>query len=74
MRLSVREHPREARIARCTLDGVDITADCYAADEEEGWADCYLRNADGQHFIRCGMVASERRRGVVVIDFPKGLD
>ncbi len=74
MRLSVREHPREASVARCTLDGVDITADCYAADDDEGWADCFVRNAAGQHFVRGGIVAKERRRGVVVLDFPKGLD
>jgi hypothetical protein len=70
MRLTVKEHPYESRLARCTLDGVDITTDCFAADEEEGWADCYCRNDEGQHFLRGGMVAWERRHGKVMITFP----
>lgn len=74
MRLSARVNFREAQIARVTLDGVDISGDCFEADEEDGWAACYERNADGHLFVRNGIVAQTRRRGVVVIDFPRGID
>lgn len=74
MKLSVRDHRREARLARCTLDGVDITSDCFAANEEEGWADCYARNAEGHFYLQGSEVAKERRRGVVAIHFPRGID
>lgn len=71
---SVETHPREVSVARCTLDGVDITSDCYAANAADGWADCFARDATGHHFVQNGRVVRERRYGVVVIDFPKGLD
>jgi len=50
---------------RCLLDGVDISDACFAADDDEGWADCYQLK-DGQPFVADdGEFAVERRRGRV---------
>ncbi len=58
------------------LNGVDISDDCYRADDEEGWADCYLLDEAGIHYVefdeetgRMG-IASERRHGVVTFIQP----
>ena len=74
--LSVLTHPREASIARCCVNGVDVTNICYAANDIEGWADCFVQNSNGRYVLlpdRKG-IAWQRLTGDVVIDFPRGLD
>lgn len=72
--VSVDQHPRESKIARVCVDGVDVSRRCFAANDEEGWADCYVR-VDGRYVVtEAGCIARERLRGTVAIDFPRGLD
>ena len=72
--VSVSDTPREAMLARCRVEGVDVTNRCYMANDAEGWAECYVRDEDGRFFVADGRIARERLRGEVVIDFPRGLD
>lgn len=72
--MSVNTHPREGRIARVTVNGLDVTTRCYAADDVHGFADCYAMNEQGHCYIDGDDVARERLTGAVVIDFPRGLD
>ena len=41
------------RAIHCTVlvDGVDVTERCHTADDEEGKAWCFKRNADGKLFV-----------------------
>ena len=74
--LSLDTHPREASVARVRVDGVDVTHSCFAANDVDGWAECFVRDADG-HFVVTPdgtSVSRQRLRGRVVIDFPRGLD
>ena len=50
------------------LDGVDVSRDCYACDDQQGIVWLYERNANGAHFIdRSGHIASLQKRGRVVV-------
>ena len=62
MRVSVKENLGEAIAYRCFLNGRDISKDTYAADDIEGWADCYIRGEDG--IILRGS-PKERRYGLI---------
>jgi hypothetical protein len=57
--------------ARVYLDGVDVSNDCAALDDREGWVELMERDARGRHFIRAGQIAKARRAGVVAF-IPKG--
>lgn len=72
--VSVAAHPRECKLARATVNGLDVTRDCFAANDVEGWVDCFARNENGAHYVENGSVKRERIYGQVVIDFPGGLD
>lgn len=66
MRVTVAEHQGRYRV---WLDGEDISADCFAADDVEGWADCYVRGEEGS-FVVDGVgdgirLRTERREGRV---------
>lgn len=77
---------REASVARVRVDGVDVTSRCFAANDVEGWADCYVREENGDTVVERFEVRERGRRrfewrvkrerltGNVVIDFPRGLD
>ena len=53
-------------MGRCLVDGVDVTNRCYAADDEEGWADCHVVNEEGEVLlISGGGVQNERLYGTV---------
>lgn len=74
--VSVDTHPRESRVARVRLNGVDVTRGCFAANDVEGWVDRFVRDASGNYRLnpeRTG-IQHERLHGEVVIDFPRGLD
>lgn len=64
MRIYAKHH---AKLFRVELDGVDISADCTAADSEQGWACCLVRNEAGkaQYDPERDEVKKEVRRGVV---------
>lgn len=47
MRLFIQENPELGIKAHVFLDGVDISADCFGADEELGEAHRYSRDNDG---------------------------
>lgn len=38
-------------LARVRLDGVDISSDCYAADDQRGLTWCYQRDRDGRRRV-----------------------
>lgn len=64
------------RLARVTLDGKDISSDCYAADAVRGLALCYQKDDTGnvvEDPARPGRLLREARRGHVeiVLDFPR---
>lgn len=44
------ENPR-ARTATVFMDGEDVTARCFAADDKQGWVGLYRLNADGQKYL-----------------------
>lgn len=50
---------------RCYLDGVDISNDCFEADDSEGYALCYLHDGGGRLVRRGNEAAWERRNGEV---------
>lgn len=72
--VSVNTHPRECRLARVRVNGVDVTSRCFAADDEQGLAYCWALNAQGRKYADGNEVAKELLTGDVVIDFPRGLD
>ena len=47
MRVDVRETPK-AYAYRCYVNGKDVSDACFAADDVEGWADCYVQNEAGR--------------------------
>ena len=69
MRIAVGENP-EAFRHRAFLDGVEVTNECFVADEEEGYVHLYLRNKDGRILYTQDRKAFawERRDGVVRIE------
>jgi hypothetical protein len=40
----------ELRAGKAFLDGVDVTKDCFYADERKGEVQHYLLNAEGKHY------------------------
>jgi len=50
MFISVHLHPLESKNAKVILDGVDISRDCYAANDKLGIALCYKRNESGSFY------------------------
>jgi hypothetical protein len=71
MKVDIHENPALAKRCRVYLDGVDISRDCYAADDATGEALCYRQDAEGKPYKEWGphgwQVAREIRRGKVVI-------
>ena len=53
------------RHVRALIDGEDVTRDCFAADDVEGWVDCFTK---ARVFTTGGELASHRRWGYVVIE------
>jgi len=63
-------------MAKVRLDGVDVSARSFAADDIEGFVDVYKINQDGKKYLVEGpdgqrVVAQERLRGVVEIELPE---
>ena len=58
--------------ARVFLDGTEITNDCTQFDDREGWADVWLRNVEGRHYMRPDQsgAAQGRRYGRIVVTLP----
>mgnify|MGYP003394485434 CR=1 FL=1 len=51
------ENPVALRLAQRTMvwvNDVDVASRCFAADDEEGWADLYLLDANGQTYVLLG--------------------
>ena len=64
MKVDIRIQP-EACFFRCYLDGEDISKVCFAASEEEGWADCYMTDGAGRKLRGDGELLTGRRQGTV---------
>jgi hypothetical protein len=74
--LSVDTCAREIRArVRVVVNGVDVTRRCYAANDIDGWADCFQLDDRGRFFIdrETCEAARERLTGDVVIDFPQAV-
>lgn len=56
--------------ARVTLNGQELR-ECITADEEEGMALVYRRDANNRLVSVCGELVTETLRGVVRIEAPK---
>ena len=71
MRADIRQTPVAAKMLRCFLDGVEITNDCVAADEESGIAVCLKRDSGGHAFVedKTGSVAKEILEGIIELRF-----
>ena len=52
---------------QCFLDGVDVSRDCFEADDVEGYVLVYVRDDLGRITIQDGWPAWERREGYVVL-------
>jgi hypothetical protein len=70
---------REGQLARCTVNGVDVTDVCVAADDQTGWAQVYVKDGEGRFVIdetAYGGPALKMTvlQGDVVITVPRGLD
>lgn len=57
--------------AQVLLDGRNVTSDCFAFNDREGWVDVFERNADGRHYLNANRTgaASARLRGRVAVVF-----
>lgn len=72
-RIDFRVHPATAEViryrhhGRVLLDGVDVTKNCFLADDETGEVGSYLLNADGRRYHDGTGAASTFRQGVVQI-------
>lgn len=53
--------------ARVLLDGIDVSSDCMACDDSEGFVILFVRDDNGRAFIdrHTDRVATERRTGTV---------
>jgi hypothetical protein len=64
--------PRGRLVKKVTLDDVDVTRDCYAADDELGYVVMFKRDLKGNYVVEQDgwgwRVQSERRDGKVVIE------
>jgi hypothetical protein len=54
---------------RVLLDGRDVTAHCYAADDRQGYVCLYKTNAAGSYDVERGALASEVRRARRAVRF-----
>ena len=45
--MRVKADSLEGRKAHAFLDGVDVSSDCVAADDSEGWVDLIVRDENG---------------------------
>lgn len=70
MRVDVRMAPKVAQCYRAFLDGVEVTNDCFAADDEEGWVDCYERDPNNNYRFRWhdGKLMPFKRFGLVRLE------
>ena len=46
-----RDFVSNRKIVRVTVDGRDVSSDCFAFDERAGWAELYARNDKGEFWI-----------------------
>ena len=83
--IDVRKHS-DAFLYRCWVDGLEVSNRCFAADDVEGWADCYqvddygkvvaFWNEDGERYLLPvrlhGKVCLRRMERVEKIDIPFG--
>ena len=67
MRVDAHRYPPSPCACLVYLNGVEISDTCFAADDEEGWADCYKRNEDGHIFMVDGRIQTERCFGQIRI-------
>ncbi len=52
MRIDIRTMLRtECEVTRVLVGGADVSYQCFAADDVEGWADVYRLNSKGHKFI-----------------------
>jgi len=70
MRVVIGETP-DAQRYHCFLDGQDISNRCYAADDEEGTAWCYVRDDAGRLVLNAASPAeplTERLTGTIRLE------
>ena len=53
---------------RAFLDGVEVTNECFVADEEGGYVMVYVKDASEQFIYKGDGLGKERRNGVVRIE------
>ena len=72
MRVNVRETP-DLLPCRAFLGGVDVSDDCFEADDEAGYVLLYKKTPEGRKYRESGTdeAAWERIEGDVRIEFPK---
>lgn len=72
MRVDVRMMGSEAQRYRCFLDGEEVTMRCFAADDVEGWAECYIQTEEGGFLHVNGVLLTEKLKGNVVFERIEG--
>lgn len=55
----------QSRNIEVLLDGVAVTMSCFAADDEAGWVDLWVRDDKGLSVVDDDQLRSERRFGRV---------
>ncbi|GAG21536.1 unnamed protein product [marine sediment metagenome] len=73
MRASIAENPQFASKCRAWLDDVEVSNDCFEADEEQGYVLVHKRNEAGRLTPDpvTGRPLWERKEGIVRIEGPK---
>lgn len=72
MLVDIRQWPTDIG-ARAFWEGIEVSDQCFAADDVEGWADIFVMDADGQLAIEGGELVSTRLHGRVEIDGYDGM-
>jgi hypothetical protein len=68
--MRVKASSLEGRKAHAFLDGVDVSAECVEADDEQGWVELLVRNEKGRIRVGFGFGSGplvRRHFGAVVI-------
>ena len=68
MYIDVRTNSREAIRCRVFLDDVEVSRNCFAADDEKGFVLVYKTNERGHKYREGDEVSWERKEGVVRIE------
>ena len=68
MRVSMSENPNLARRCKAFLNGIDVSKDCFEADDDLGYVKVYKKDEDERRYREGDEAAWERKWGEVRIE------